>query len=193
MAAVDLTRTVGWFTSLYPLALALERGSDCAAGLKQVQEQVRAVPQRGMGYGLLKYLSPSEELRRRLRERERARVSFNYLGQVDSVVRAGSMFQGASEEIGSQRSELGERSYELEVNGSVRGGELFMSWSYSSVEHERTEIEAIGERYLEALRQLLEECRAQREQRGFNTADFPLAQLDQQDLDAVIEQLVGAE
>jgi non-ribosomal peptide synthase protein (TIGR01720 family) len=158
-----------------------------------VQEQVRAVPQRGMGYGLLKYLSANGELRRRLREGARARVSFNYLGQVDNVVRAGSMFQGASEDIGSQRSELGERSYELEVNATVSGGVLLVNWSYSGVEHERAEIEAIGASYTQALRQLLEECQVQRRQQGYSTADFPLAQLDQEDLDAVIEQLVGAE
>ena len=189
-AAVDLTRTIGWFTTLYPLALEVEGATSCAAGLKRVQEQVRAVPQRGMGYGLLKYLANDGELRWRLRERARARVLFNYLGQVDNVVGSGSMFQGASEEIGTQRSELGERSYELEVNGTVRGGELLLSWSYSGVEHERAEIEAIGERYMQALRQLLAECRAEREQHGYSTSDFPLAHLNQEDLDAVLEQLI---
>src|SRR5262249_37741783 len=106
--ATDLTRTVGWFTTMYPLALTVAAGS-CSAGLKQVQEQVRAVPQRGIGYGLLKHLSPNEELRQRLHEGARARVSFNYLGQMDNVVRTGSMFQGANEPIGNGRSELNER------------------------------------------------------------------------------------
>ena len=185
-AAVDLTRTVGWFTSLYPLALEITAGANCAAGLKQVQAQVRAVPQRGMGYGLLKYLSPNEQLRRRLREGARARMSFNYLGQVDTVVRTGSMFRGASEAIGNGRSELNERHHELEVNGSVRGGELVVSWTYSGVKHERAEIEAIGGRYMQALRRLVAECRAERAERGYSVADFPLARLDQGTLTRVV-------
>ncbi|HEU5131071.1 MAG TPA: condensation domain-containing protein, partial [Pyrinomonadaceae bacterium] len=184
--AVDLTRTVGWFTTMYPLALEIAAGATCATGLKQVQEQVRAVPQRGMGYGLLKYLTPNPELRRRLREGGRARVSFNYLGQVDNIVRPGSMFQGASEAVGNGRSELNERHHELEVNGSVRGGELVVSWTYSGVQHEREKIEAIAERYTRALRQLLAEGRAERTQRGYRTVDFPLANLDQATLARVV-------
>jgi amino acid adenylation domain-containing protein/non-ribosomal peptide synthase protein (TIGR01720 family) len=182
--ATDLTRTVGWFTTMYPLALTVAAGS-CAAGLKQVQEQVRAVPQRGMGYGLLKYLSPNEELRQRL-QGARARVSFNYLGQFDNVVRTGSMFQGASEAIGNGRSDLNERHHELEVNGSVRGGELLVSWTYSRAQHQRAEIEAIGNHYMQSLRQLLAECRAERMQRGYSTTDFPLAHLDQATLTRVV-------
>ncbi|HEU5131734.1 MAG TPA: condensation domain-containing protein, partial [Pyrinomonadaceae bacterium] len=170
--ATDLTRTVGWFTTIYPVALAIEPEANCAAGLKQVQEQMRAVPQRGIGYGLLKYLANNEELRRRLREGARARVIFNYLGQVDNVVRAGTMYDVASEHSGATRDPLSPRSYELEVNGSVRGGELLLSWTYSRVGHARSEIEAIGERYTQALRQLLKECRAERVQRGYNTSDF---------------------
>ena len=185
-AAVDLTRTVGWFTTIYPLALEITAGATCAAGLKQVQEQVRAVPQRGMGYGLLKYLAQDEELRRRLREGGRARVIFNYLGQVDNIVRAGTMYQLASEYSGASRDPLSERSYELEVNGSVRGGELLLSWTYSGAEHERAEIEAIGERYMQALRQLVKDCRTERLQRGYSIADFPLAELDQTTLARVV-------
>jgi non-ribosomal peptide synthase protein (TIGR01720 family) len=174
--AVDLTRTVGWFTTLYPLAFAAE------ASLAEVREQVRAVPQRGIGYGLLR-------LRRRLREGELARVSFNYLGQVDNVVRTGTMYAAAPEPIGNGRSGLNERGHELEVNASVRGGEMSVSWTYSRVVHERAEIERIAERYLGALRQLLDECRVARAAHGYSTADFPLAQLDQDDLDALMEQL----
>jgi amino acid adenylation domain-containing protein/non-ribosomal peptide synthase protein (TIGR01720 family) len=186
MQPVDLTRTVGWFTSLYPLALSIEEGASCADGLQQVQAQVRAAPQRGMGYGLLKYLSANEELKRRLREGARARVSFNYLGQVDNAVRSDSMYQMATENSGARRHLNCPRSYELEVNGSVRGGELLMSWTYSGVEHERAEIEAIAERYIQALRRLVAECRAERAEHSYHPADFPLARLDQTTLARII-------
>jgi non-ribosomal peptide synthase protein (TIGR01720 family) len=156
--------------------------------LQQVSEQVRSVPQRGLGYGLLKYLRRDEELGRKLRQRVRARVSFNYLGQVDNAVSAGSMYRLAGEGSGAGRSERGERSYELEVNGSVRGGELLVSWNYSRAEHERAEIERIGERYLGALRQLLRECREARVERGYSVADFPLARVDQATLERVIAE-----
>ena len=57
---VDLTRTVGWFTSLYPLRLDLRRVHGVGEVLQAVKEQVRAVPGRGVGYGIWKYLRVTE-------------------------------------------------------------------------------------------------------------------------------------
>ena len=64
---VDLSRTVGWFTTLYPVLLQVPPGSGPGQALQAVKEQLRAVPNRGIGYGLLRYLSGDEELRQRLR------------------------------------------------------------------------------------------------------------------------------
>ena len=54
---VDLSRTVGWFTTVYPALLELPESGDAGAALKAVKEQLRAVPGRGIGYGLLRYPS----------------------------------------------------------------------------------------------------------------------------------------
>ncbi|MGH9337580.1 MAG: condensation domain-containing protein, partial [Vicinamibacteria bacterium] len=65
---LDLSRTVGWFTSLYPAALAVERGGETLETLKRVRDQLRAIPRSGLGYGLLRYLSEDENVRRSMRE-----------------------------------------------------------------------------------------------------------------------------
>ena len=66
-ADIDLSRTVGWFTSLYPVRLdvggvdveeALGGGAALGRALKLIKEQLRAVPGNGLGYGLLRYLNP---------------------------------------------------------------------------------------------------------------------------------------
>ncbi|MEE8584779.1 MAG: amino acid adenylation domain-containing protein, partial [Acidobacteriota bacterium] len=76
---VDLSRTVGWFTAVYPLLLQVEESGPGPA-LKSVKEQLRGVPGRGLGYGLLRYLGQGRETARRLEEMPQAEVSFNYLG-----------------------------------------------------------------------------------------------------------------
>ncbi|WP_067903435.1 non-ribosomal peptide synthetase [Nocardia vaccinii] len=84
----DLSRTIGWFTSLYPVRLdldgidpaeALAAGPAMGAAIATVREQLLAVPDNGIGFGLLRYLNPgtAAQLPRRLP----ARVSFNYLGR----------------------------------------------------------------------------------------------------------------
>lgn len=88
----DLTRTVGWFTSLYPIridtgSVSLEQvadGGDAVAGLlKSVKEQLLAVPDRGIGYGLLRWLNP--DTARELETRPSPQIGFNYLGHFSAA------------------------------------------------------------------------------------------------------------
>ena len=82
---VDLSRTVGWFTSLFPVRLEVDGGAGPGAVLCSVKEQLRGVPGRGLGYGVLRYLHSDDEVRRALGA-ARAEVSFNYLGQLDQAL-----------------------------------------------------------------------------------------------------------
>ncbi|MFD5423285.1 amino acid adenylation domain-containing protein [Streptomyces sp. NPDC127069] len=85
----DLSRTVGWFTSMYPaqvdvagvdLAEVLAGGPAAAAAVKRVKEQLRAVPGKGLGFGLLRWLNP--ETADRLEEYPAPQIGFNYLGRI---------------------------------------------------------------------------------------------------------------
>ena len=85
---VDLTRTVGWFTSLYPVRLdpglldleeALSGGPALGRALKTIKEQLRAVPGKGLGYGLLRYLN--EATAAELAGAAAPQLGFNYLGR----------------------------------------------------------------------------------------------------------------
>jgi hypothetical protein len=81
---VDLTRTVGWLTSAYPVLLEAVDG-DAGARLRAVKEQLRAVPHRGIGFGVLRWMSPDAELRARMAALPEPQVSFNYLGRMDGA------------------------------------------------------------------------------------------------------------
>jgi amino acid adenylation domain-containing protein/non-ribosomal peptide synthase protein (TIGR01720 family) len=173
----DLSRTVGWFTSVYPLRLELAQASAPAQALKEVKEQMRRIPDKGVGYGVLRYLS-GEANGARLRDLPRAEVSFNYLGQFDQVLLNSSLFKLVKDSGGLHQSADARRRYLLDIVGSVAEGRLHMSWTYSGQVHRRASIERLAAEFVAALRSLLAHSQSA-EALGFSPSDFPLAGLDQ--------------
>ena len=181
----DVSRTVGWFTTVYPVLLEPPPSSGPGAALKSVKEQLRAVPRRGFGYGLLRHLSRDAALARRLRELPPAGISFLYLGQFDQVLGEASPFAPAPESVGAVCGGGERRHYLLDLSGSVTGGRLQLTWVFSRNLHRRETVERLGEALLAELRSLIEHCRAL-EAEVYTPSDFPEAGLDQQALDALL-------
>ena len=175
---LDVTRTVGWFTTQYPVVLEKQEGSKTGEILKQVKEQVRGVPKRGTGYGLLKYMSNEASVREEMRRGSEAQVSFNYLGQFDQVLNQGALFELANGSVGPVVSPKENRPHLLEINGSVVSGRLRLGWGYSEELHRRETIEQLAEAFKENLQKLIAHCRSP-EARGHTASDFPLVQFDQ--------------
>jgi amino acid adenylation domain-containing protein/non-ribosomal peptide synthase protein (TIGR01720 family) len=147
---VDLSRTVGWFTSIFPVLLRLPDDPDPVAGLSAVAEQVRRLPDRGIGYGLLRYLAPDPGLRERLGRSPWPEVAFNYHGQLDD-----GPVDPMRELAGQSRSPAGVRPHLLEVNGAVTGGRLQFDLHYSSAIHREETIRRLAEAFMAELRGLL--------------------------------------
>jgi non-ribosomal peptide synthase protein (TIGR01720 family) len=148
---VDLSRTVGWFTTLYPVALSVPGTDDWADVIASVKRQLRAVPGRGLGYGALRYLS--DEGARVLGGTPLPEVSFNYLGQFDDSAGAGGGLFGADlPVIGEDQDPAGRRQWLIEVAGSVHGGRLGFSWTYCPAIHHPATVRRLADRYLAALR-----------------------------------------
>jgi amino acid adenylation domain-containing protein/non-ribosomal peptide synthase protein (TIGR01720 family) len=173
----DLSRTVGWFTSIFPVRLELPGDEGPGALLKTVKEQLRRIPGRGAGYGVLRAAAgqaprPSD-------------LVFNYLGQFDGSTSEETLFAPASERRGAENAGTGNRSHLVEVNGAVREGRLRLVWTYSGNVHADDTIRAVVERYREALRELIAHCTAEGAG-GYTPSDFPLARVSQAQLDAVL-------
>ena len=190
VAGVDLSRTVGWFTSMFPLLLEWGQASGPGDALKKVKEQLRQVPQRGIGYGLLRYPSGSGETAEKLRALPQAEVSFNYLGQFDQVLPESSSFKLAQESSGPPRSPRGRRSHLLDINGFIVGGRLQLDWTYSENVHRRSTIEALAEGFIEALRSLIAHCLSP-QAGGYTPSDFPLAKINQRQLDKIVSKFTN--
>ncbi|MEH2178693.1 amino acid adenylation domain-containing protein [Nostoc sp.] len=158
---VDLSRTVGWFSTIFPVFLDIRECSRVEDALKSVKNQLRNVPNRGIGYGLLRYLG-DEKAVPLLPYAPKAEIRFNYLGQSDQIFQDSSLFVPAQESTESGRSLQSSRSYLLDVNGIVAGGQLQINWTYSSAIHHRTTIERLAENFIEALREIIAHCQSLR-------------------------------
>ncbi|MGK9247896.1 amino acid adenylation domain-containing protein, partial [Inquilinus limosus] len=179
LGGLDLSRTVGWFTSLYPVRLT--PAEDLEASLKAVKEQLRAVPNRGLGYGVLRYMG-SEEVQAALAGLPWPSVTFNYLGRFDGVT-AGA-FALAAESAGRDQSEGSPLGAELVVNGRVAEGMLGLTWLYSAARHDAGTIEQLAQAFASELEALVELCSAPGAG-GLTPSDVPLAGLSQAELDAL--------
>ena len=158
LSDVDLSRTVGWFTTRFPVLLEYKATDNLGNSIKSIKEQLGAVPNRGIGYGLLRYLSGDTEITSILQALPTAEVSFNYLGQFDWGMQADSLFKLAPESVGSEGSNLGHRSHLLGINLIVVEGQLQVDWTYSENFHSWATIENLAQNYASALRSLIAHC-----------------------------------
>jgi amino acid adenylation domain-containing protein/non-ribosomal peptide synthase protein (TIGR01720 family) len=186
--ALDVSRTVGWFTSLFPATLVRADADSPGERLKEVKEQLRAVPRRGIGYGLLRYLSDDEAISQSLRERPQPEVGFNYLGQFDPGLGGSKLFRLREQSAGSEQSPRASRREPLEIVAMVAGDQLRIDWVYSENRHRRETIETLAQQTLAALQSLIDHCSSP-EAGGYTPSDFPDADLDQETLDRLLAQI----
>ncbi|PLQ00210.1 non-ribosomal peptide synthetase, partial [Cupriavidus pauculus] len=177
---MDLSRTVGWFTSLYPVGLAPM--GEPGAALCRVKEALRAVPARGVAHGYLR----EAELAGRANGRAplpRAGVVFNYLGQFDGSFDSDDGWKPASEGAGPESDAEAPLSHDIAVNGQVYQGELALTFGFSGARYRVATIEALAERFRTELCALVDHCTSGAS--GATPSDFPLAALTQADVDTL--------
>ena len=186
---VNVSRTVGWFTTIYPVLL--ETGGadvDEVDVLKSVKEQLRQVPHHGIGYGVLRHVSSESATGRSLRARPSAQVLFNYLGQLDRGLPEHAVFRISADSVGPSRSPRAQRSHLLEINSYIAGGRLRVEWKYSKDIHRRVTIERLSESFKNSLRALL----AHTQSPGvfeLTPSDFPMVQLSSEELEAALAEV----
>ena len=186
---VDLSRTVGWFTTIFPVVLTLEAIEDnIGNALKSVKEQLRAIPNKGIGYGLLRYVNEDPQITAQLQTIPHAEISFNYLGQFDQVLNTSSLMQLASESSGQSQSLLAERPSLIDINAIITNERLHIDWMYSSNIHQHKTIENIALEFVETLRSLIAHC-LEPSNAGYTPTDFPLVTFNQQELDQILANL----
>ncbi|WP_340054467.1 condensation domain-containing protein, partial [Pseudomonas sp. JAI120] len=179
---IDLTRTLGWFTSLFPVRLT--PAESLGASIKQIKEQLRAVPDKGLGFGALRYLG-DEATRQAFSALPVPRITFNYLGQIDgSFDQPDGLFALAAESAGAEQSPEAPLGNWLILNGQVFGGELHLGWTFSPLMFEVSQIDALSQAFSRELTALVEHC-CTPGNHGVTASDFPLSRLNQQQLESL--------
>ncbi len=180
---LDLARTVGWFTSLFPVVLTVSDPTP-AALIPAIKEQLRQIPQRGIGYGVLRYLDDPTGLVPPVP----LDLSFNYLGQFDATLTPQDhpLLLGLGQEASGQaESPRGRRPYLLEINALIVAGELQVVWRHSQQAHQVETVEQVAQAYLRNLRALVAHCCAVETSR-YTPSDFTAVGLPQAEVDHLL-------
>jgi len=167
-ADVDVSRTVGWFTTLTPVAIATSHRSGMRALLAGIHEQMREIPRRGIGYGILRYLSKDSSIQsatssnmgaQRTLRPATPEIVLNYLGHLGRHGRP-SRFTLVEDLDFPVRDPHAARSHVLELSANIIRGSLNVSWFYSERRHRLASLRTLMNHFNTALKELLIDCAA---------------------------------
>jgi amino acid adenylation domain-containing protein/non-ribosomal peptide synthase protein (TIGR01720 family) len=174
---LDLTKTIGWFTSIYPVFLKLSEPINLDQSIKEVKEQVRQIPEKGITYGIASYIK--KQIPRVL-----ANIAFNYLGQWDTTEIEGNTFKLCNDHIGRRFSKNNKLSHNIVISGKIEGGILSFVWTSS---YQTLIIKEIVSSFKEKLENLINHC-SNEEVYGYTPSDFALVRLNQDKLDTIFHK-----
>ncbi len=199
---LDLSRTVGWFTSLYPVRLgsgdagaeeAWKGGSALAASVKSVKERLRTLPHRGLGYGLLRHLNA--QTAPLLATLPQAQIGFNYLGRFGDSHKEADLWQAVpdTDALGGAASRMSP-AHTLELNALTTDGgsgpELSVTWTWDEQRLSGEAVAGLAELWFEALA-LLVDTADQGEFGRLTPSDLPLVSLQQGEIDDLERRFPG--
>ena len=178
---IDLSRTVGWFTSAYPVRLTPHLDAGQGDSIKAIKEQLRQVPHKGLGYSVLRYLT-DPATQQALTVLPEAPITFNYLGQFDQSFASDAVFRPLDEATGTAHDPQAPLPNELSIDSQIYGGELVLRWTFSAERYQPHTIDALARAYVAELESLIGHCLSA-DAGGLTPSDFPLAKLSQAQLD----------
>jgi non-ribosomal peptide synthase protein (TIGR01720 family) len=179
---LDVSRTVGWFTSVFPLVLNGGRGTALAEHIKTVKESMRTVPVNGIGYGILRYLTAESSLA----SSGRSQLFFNYLGQLGNC-RLGD-FEVSSRFAHLDAGQNTELLYPLELVCAVDNSQLRIKLTFSTLWLVSTQVQELMSAIEYRVNATIDHCCAQHET-TFTPSDFSDDEIDMDELDAILEAI----
>ncbi|MBD0695343.1 non-ribosomal peptide synthetase, partial [Streptomyces sp. CBMA123] len=201
---VDLSRTVGWFTTAYPLRLdpgavdlaeALAGGPAAGHSLKLVKEHLRMVPAHGLGWGLLRYLdkhSLDGESAKELSAAARPQLGFNYLGRLPAPTGEDWSLTGQSAALAAGADPGMPLPHVLDVNAVTEDGpdgpRLSARWTWAGQALAQADAEDLAEGWFAALRALVRHTR-EPGAGGWTPSDLDLVALSQDEIDEFEDEM----
>ncbi|MCK9371531.1 condensation domain-containing protein, partial [Candidatus Dojkabacteria bacterium] len=174
---LDLTRTIGWFTSIYPVYLKLSDPTNLDRCIKEVKEQLRQIPEKGITYGIASSIQHQIPL-------ITTNIAFNYLGQWDTTDIEGNTFKLGNDYIGQCSSEADKLLYKIDINGQIQDGILSFNFTFN---YQESIIQEIANSFKEKLEALVVYCLKEGVY-GYTPSDFELVRFSQEKLDTTFHQ-----
>jgi tyrocidine synthetase-3 len=169
---VDISRTVGWFTTMYPVVLDMSKSNHLPFAIMNTKETLRQIPNKGLGYGVLKYLVP-QAWENGLSVHPQPEISFNYLGQFNGEVQ-NEIFTLLDDDLltaTSAVSERMERAFPLELNAMMMTDQFKLRIGYNQTIYNEQTMQKFANRYIKHLMRIIEHC-LQREESELTPADL---------------------
>ncbi|TES55744.1 amino acid adenylation domain-containing protein [Halalkalibacterium halodurans] len=187
--AIDVSKTVGWFTNIYPIYLDLQQIVQPNGDLlKHVKNKMREVPHSGLGYGMLRYLQAKGACDESQSEMPRARFSYNFLGQIDHTFFHSRYFTFSGYLSESVRDPNEKRPYFLDFEPYISAGNFVLRIGYSKDLVPDSRIQRLAEETIEHLKSLITLCKSS-EEIGYVSGDFPNANIGQKELEKFLSHL----
>jgi len=156
-SGLNIGRTLGWFTSIYPIKINMEHFYDISQHIIETKEYIRKTPNNGMGFGILKYLT-SEENKNDIKLDFHPQISFNFLGQFDKDISQMESFAIANEKSGNTRSLEREGEYEIDFIGIVSNNQLNIILEYNEKQFKEETMKSLEKLFVKNLNNVLEHC-----------------------------------
>lgn len=197
---IDISRTVGWFTNLYPVVLTTTIDEDAQKTLTNTRELVHHIPQNGINFGVLAYLN--EDIGKKLSSLFQPYLSFNYFGQLSNRQVTGWSLS-PEQESGALKEKLGleidpeldlspreklSNPFLIEINAAVQRGRFGLRWTYDAKYFRKDTIDRFADLFMIELRNLIQILLSSN-LFEYSTSDFPLAGIDQSQLEKLLSKV----
>ena len=185
---IDITRTVGWFTSLFPVVLEINSKLSLSMQIREVKEQIRHIPNKGIGYGILRYISQkgsSAEICPAINPE----ICFNYLGQVGQYTEAGALKISHIPRGRSVSPDIG-NMHPVEISSIISDGVLIVSFSYDENCIDQSKISVLIDRYENSLSGIIEHC-VNRKSTQLTPSDYGDSELAIEELGQINKEFEG--
>ncbi|WP_274542371.1 amino acid adenylation domain-containing protein [Bacillus velezensis] len=171
---ISIERTIGWFTSLFPIVLDMEHSDELPYCIKNTKEYLRRIPHKGIGYGIIKYLTAPAH-KKDISFTIKPEIGFNYLGEISQKKRA--VFQHADISSGTSVSLSNKKLNAIEINSFIMDGQLQLEFNYSTKEFKEETIKTLTESYINRLIDIIQHCGMKKipEKTPFDYGDLDLS------------------
>jgi non-ribosomal peptide synthase protein (TIGR01720 family) len=154
---IDLSRTVGWLTIVFPFVVAINKNTSKADMLYKIQKSIKSIPNNGLSYGILRYLVQEDSIRERMEKLNRAEIAFNYHGQLDNLQQEINPFSMCTYPIANSANSTVTRSHLINIDAMIIGKQLKIILSYSLEFHKAETIKKFGDSILQNIQSIVNE------------------------------------